>query len=104
MHEGHKVRYKKKFLYMALRASQMVAASWYRILNCKVNNELFFPKCIIELMSLIIHKWWKKPHGKGKLKLAMSRGKRIQTYVRFGMKAQLMVDGIFDPHLGLKAP
>jgi hypothetical protein len=47
---------------MALRASQMVVASWYLILYCKV-NDIFFPKCIIELMSLIIHKWW-KPHGK----------------------------------------
>jgi len=37
--------------------------------------------------------------------LAMSRGKRLQTYVRFEMKAQLMVDGILDPHIwGLKAP
>lgn len=51
---------------MALQASQMVVASWYLILYCKVNNVFFFPKCIIEPMSLIIHKWW-KPHGKAKL-------------------------------------
>lgn len=78
--------------------------SWELVPNPLLQSQqcIFFHKCIIELMLLIIHKWW-KPHGKVS-QLAMSRGKRLQTYVRVGMKAQLMVDGILDPHLGWKAP
>lgn len=39
----------KKLLYMALWASQMVVASWYLILYCKVNNNFFFPTALLNL-------------------------------------------------------